>query len=291
MIRRKSSLLVAAATAISTVIVAAPAPAVAAEQDLTCRSAAVGVLPSGKLLNRTLENGRQIGMKRTRTELPFRPTSLGHAGWEEIDGGYRDYFVATARDGRPRVLAVTDKHARRSLNVRVGRFATTGFTPRLMAMGHVGSELLALEGSVLRQYKIRSSENGPVLRNPRVAKRKMDRLKTLAWYSRQSVGGVRTDIFLATTKAGALIQIRVPVRNPGNTKVVSVKRTGFKPYTDLSLSYCNDSRATALIVGINAKGNLARWFTLERQLAPRARNLTNHGLAAEGKNWRIRPAL
>ena len=291
MTRRKSSLLVAAATAISTLLVAAPAPAVAAEQDLTCRSAAVGVLPNGKLLQRHLENGRQVGVKTTGAELPFRPTTLGGAGWEEIDGGYRQYYVATASDGRPRVLVVTDKDARRTMSARAVRFATTGFTPRLLGMGVVGSELLALEGSVLRQYKIRSSENGPVLRNPRVAKRNMDRLKTLSWYSRQPVGGAKTDIYYATTKAGALIQIRVPVRNPGDTKVVRVKRTGFKPYTGLSLSYCNDSRANALIVGVNAKGNLARWFTLERQLAPRPANLTNQGLAAEGKNWRLRPVV
>jgi hypothetical protein len=291
MIRRKSSLLVAAATAISTVLVAAPAPASAAEEDLTCPGAAVGVLPNGKLLERRLENGRQVRVKTSGAELPFRPTTMGYAGWEKIDGGLRQYYVAAARDGRPRFLVVTDKDARRTMNVRAVRFASTGFTPRLMGMGFVGSELLALEGSVLRQYKIRSSENGPVLRNPRVAKRSMDRLKTLSWYSRQPVGGVKTDIYFATTKAGALIQLRVPVRNPGNTKVVTVKRTGFKPYTGLSLSYCNDSRATALIVGVNAKGNLARWFTLERQLAPRPKNLTNHGLAAEGRNWRLRPVV
>ncbi|HEX6248617.1 MAG TPA: hypothetical protein VFZ64_12160 [Nocardioidaceae bacterium] len=291
MTRRKTSLLVAAATALSTVLVTAPAPAVAAEEDLTCRSAAVGVLPNGKMLKRTLENGRQLQVKTTRTELPFRPRTMGYAGWEEIDGGLREYYLATARDGRPRFLAVTEKDARRTMSARVLRFATTGFTPRLMGMGHVGSELLALEGPVLRQYKIRSSDNGPVLRNPRVAKRNMDRLKTLSWYSRQRVGGVKTDIYLATTKAGALLQIRVPVRNPGNTRVITVKRTGFKPYTGLSLSYCNDTPATALIVGVNARGNLARWFTLERQLAPKAQNLTNHGLAAEGRNWKLRPVL
>lgn len=291
MTRRTSSLLVAAATAISTVLVAAPGPAVAAQEDLTCRSAAVGVLPNGKLLKRNLENGRQTGVKVTRAELPFRPTTMGYAGWEEIDGGYREYYVAAARDGRPRFLVVTDKDARRKMRARAVRFATTGFTPRLIGMGIAGPQLLALEGSVLRQYKIRSSQSGPVLRNPRVAKRNMDGLKTLSWYSRQSVGGVRTDIFLGTTKAGALVQIRVPVRNPGDTKIVRVKRTGFKRYTGLSLSYCNGSPATALIVGVNARGNLARWFTLERQLAPRPRNLTNHGPAAEGKNWRLRPAM
>jgi hypothetical protein len=291
MTRRKSSLLVAAATALSIALVATPAPAAAAEQDLTCHSGASGVLPNGKLMERKLENGRQVGVKTSGAELPFRPTTIGYAGWEEVDGGLRRYYVASARDGRPRFLVVTDKDARRTLDVRAARFATTGFTPRLMGIGFVGSELLALEGSVLRQYKIRSSDNGPVLRNPRVAKRNMDRLKTLSWYSRQPVGGVTTDIYYATTKAGALIQIRVPVRNPGETKVVRVKRTGFKPYTGLSLSYCNDTRATALIVGVNAKGNLARWFTLERQLAPRPANLTNHGLAAEGKNWRLRPVV
>jgi hypothetical protein len=169
MIRRKSSLLVAAATAISTVLVAAPAPAVAAE-DLTCRSAASGVLPNGKLLERTLENGRQTRVKKTGAELPFRPTTMGYAGWEQIDGGVRHYYVAAARDGRPRFLVVTDKNARRTLSARAVRFSTTGFTPRLMGMGFAGSELLALEGSVLRQYKIRAGENGPVLRNPRVAK-------------------------------------------------------------------------------------------------------------------------
>jgi hypothetical protein len=290
MIRRKSSLLVAAATAISTILVAAPAPAVAAE-DLTCRSGAAGVLPNGKLLERGLENGRQTRVKATGAELPFRPTTMGYAGWEQVDGGVRHYYVAAARDGRPRFLLVTDKDARRTLNARAVRFATTGFTPRLVGMGMVGSELLALEGSVLRQYNIAPSENGPVLRNPRVAKRNMDRLKTLSWYSRQPVAGVKTDIYYATTKAGALVQIRVPVKNPANTKVVTVKQTGFKPYTGLSLGYCNDSRATALIVGVNATGNLARWFTLEQQLAPRAKHLTNHGLAAEGKNWRLRPVV
>ena len=287
---RTTSLLLTAATALSAFLVAAPASSAAAEETLTCRGASVGVLPSGKLLNRIHENGRQTRVKTTRTELPFRPTTMGYAGWEQIDGGYREYYLAAARDGRPRMLVVTNKDARRRLGASVIRFAHTGFTPRLVGMGIAGPHLLALEGSVLRQYRVRSTDNGLVLRNPRVAKRNMDGLKTLSWYSRQSVAGVRTDIFLATTRSGALVQVRVPVRNPGDTRIVRVKRSGFKRYTGLSLSYC-DTRATALIVAVDARNNLARWFTLERQLAPRARNLTDHGLAAEGKNWRLRAVI
>ncbi len=190
------------------------------------------------------------------------------------------------------MLTVTDRTTRSTLRVDVARFATTGFTPRLFAMGSAGPQVVALEGGVLRQYKIRlDADNHLVMVNPRVALRHMDGLKTLSWYSRQLVGGVKKDIFYATTKAGALKQIRVPVANPGNANVLTVKRTGFDAFTGLSLGRCGDTPATAMIVGINANANRARWFTLGSQLSPSAGNLTDRGLAAEGRNWQIRPTV
>ncbi len=287
-VRRPSALLGAAA--ITTALVVVPT-ATATADELSCKSQAVGVMSTGKLLKRTVENGRQTAAKTSETKLPFRPNTLAWGGSEEVRGGYRSYFLATARDGRPRLLAVTDKQRRSTMSTQVTKFATTGFEPRLMALGNAGPEVLVLEGSVLKRYKIGATDSGLAMRGARTVLPRMSGLKTLSWYSRQRVSGVKQDIFYATTKSGSLKQVRVPVRRPANARVVTVKRGGFGAFTGLSLSYCNGDRSTAMIMGIDAAANEAKWYSLTRQNAPAGRNLTSHGLAAEGKNWRLRPTV
>ena len=107
-------------------------------------------------------------------------------------------------------------------------------------------------------------------------------LTTLAWDARTSVGGVKTDLLWATTKAGALKQIQIPVEDLSGSKVIMVKRTGFKDVTALSASFCNDEATHASLIAIEATNNRARWFTLEDQTTPETSNLINHGLIGKG---------
>lgn len=295
MLRRTSALLAAAATLVSTGLAAAPLPAATAAGSraaaLECRVTVTGVLPDGRLLSRDLHDARETQAKTSQRALPFRPTSLGVAGYEGSQGVFRVWYVATADAGRPRLVQVDDRLEEPRLRTTTTRLATSGFTPRLFASGTAGPHVLALEGSVLRQYRYRATDRGLEVVNGRVALRGMDGLATLSWYSRQELGGALQDIYYATTARGALKQLRVPVKNPAAARILTVKRTGFAGFSGLSLGHCGAGTSTAVIVGVDRRRNRARWFTLSEQRRPARVNLVDRGAAAPGKNWRLRATV
>lgn len=293
-IRAKIALATAAATALSTVVLAGPATAApsATQAGPTCEAQVLGVLPDGRFASRYVRNTQVVTQKRTGSALPYRPRSTAHLYSEQVSGGVRFHFAQTAPDGTPRHLRVTDKADRKTLGFGVSKMRNSGFDARLLTSGG-GTHTFAVErnGTFHRYVTYRNDRGRFFFGNPKRIPLNVSGLKTLSFYTRMKIGGVRSDVFYATTKTGALKQIRVPVRRPRNARAITVKRRGFASYTGLSLGACDGTVAKAFIIGINAKDNIAHRVVLRRQGSPKASNLSAKRRMDTGYSWKLRATL
>lgn len=291
MLRRTTVLLASFATAAAGLTVAVPAGAAEEEPAQACRTEFFGVAGNGNLVYRRVDDGRVVNAKRSAKQLSFRATNLAGVGYKKIPGGMRELFVATAADGRPRVLRTVRRAGQKRVAVRVERFRTRTFSPDLFAAGYGAKRVYTVEGRTLKQYTIRRNRRGRlVMANAQVLRARIGRIRTLSWFNRLKIDGRNQNVFLATTASGALKQIRVPVGQPGDLSVRLVKRRGFRPMTGLSLGLCGTG-TTGMVLGVMAGRDKARWFTIEDVYEPRAKNVTNRGLAARRQNWRLSPTV
>ena len=270
-------------------VVAAPATAAT---EVTCRAEVGGLTSGNKFLSRTVENGKVLKQKLTATSLPYRAGQMGIFSFTTISGGWRTAFSVIANDGRPRLLTVTNRDGSNTLQYSSKTMLNRNFQPRLFTNSG-GYHVFALDSlnRLQRLTTYRDSRGNLSFGNQQLVLRRMGNLKTLSFYNRQKIAGVNTDLLYATTKAGALVQVRVPVGRPGSAKVVTIKRAGFAQYTELSLSSCGSDRSTAYIIAVNATDNLARSYVLARQAQPSAVNLTGKGLVLGRYSWKLHAVL
>lgn len=292
--RTALALITATAAVLSTLgagAAATPATAAAAAAP-TCLAEVVGLTAGNKFVSRRMENGTVVRQKLTATAVPFRAKQMGFLEQATIKGGVRTSFIAIATDGRPRVLTVKDVNASRSLAQSSKRMTTSGFAPRLFTKS-IGPHAFALDdlNRLQRLVTYRDSDGNYFFGSARVALKGMGSLRTLSFYNRQKIAGVNTDVLYATTRTGALKQIRVPVRRPGNARVVTIKRTGFASFSELSLGACNHDLNTAFIIGVDPGHNLARSYVLRDQAHPSASNLTANGRVAPSYSWKLHAVL
>lgn len=290
--KTRRALALAATTAVLSTISAgaAVAPATAAAQ--TCRSQVVGLTGGNKVTYRGVENGKVAFQKFTATSLPFGAGQMGFLTTQAITGGEKTSFIAIAKDGRPRVLAVKNLNGSKSLSQSSTPMLTTGFGPRLFTKS-TGVHAFALNdlNQLRRLVTYRDSSGRLYFGTDQLVLKNMGNLKTLSFYNRQKIAGVNTDVLFATTKAGGLKQVLVPVARPGNARTVTLKSSGFAQYTAISLGRCNDDAGTAYIVGVDATHNLARSYVLRQQAQASGANLTYAGPVAPSYNWKLHAVL
>lgn len=284
--------LTAAAAVLSTIGFGAVVVPAAEAAEPSCRAMVVGLNPANKLLMRLVEDNKVIHKKATSSPLPYGSIQLGLLAGETIDGGWKNTYAAIAKDGRPRVLTTTDREGSNVIKHSSTRMLNKNFAPRLFTTSG-GFQVFALDGrNRLQRLTTYHNDSGRLFfGDDRVVLERMGGLKTLSFYSRQKIDGVKTDILYATTKAGALKQIRVPVRRPGNARVLTVKRSGFAHFTGLSLGRCDSDLSKVLVIGISKPRNVARSYVLTRALRPRAANLTDLGRVDKRYDWKLHATL
>lgn len=286
------ALVTAAAVALPVVgaeVAAAPA-ATAAE--LQCSAGVYGFTPKGKLLLRRVRNTTVVSHKSTSTPLSYRVTQLGFMWQDKAAGGYNTHLAAIAADGRPRALLIKDRDGSGTLQNSSRLMLNRNFEPRLFTNSG-GTEVFALDNlnRLQRLQTYRDDSGRFVFDNSRVVLRRMGGLKTLSFYNRQRIDGVNTDILYATTKTGALKQIRIPVRRPGDARGITVKRSGFGAFNGLVLGLCDGDVSKAFVIGVNARDNLAKSFVLRRAGHPSAANLTLMGRMDRRYTWKLHATL
>lgn len=284
--------LTAAAAVLSTIGSGAVVAPSAEAAEPNCRAMVVGINPANKLVMRLVEDNKVLQQKATSSPLPYGSIQLGVLTSETIDGGWRNTYTAIAKDGQPRVLTTTDREGSNAIKHSSTRMLNKNFAPRLFTTSG-GFHVFALDSQnrLQRLTTYRNDAGRLFFDDGRVALKRMGGLMTLSFYKRQKIDGVKTDILYATTKAGALKQIRVPVRRPGNARVLTVKRSGFAHFTGLSLGRCDDDLSKALVIGISKPRNLARSYVLTRALRPRAANLTDLGRVDKRYDWKLHATL
>lgn len=289
----------AVATVLTTVgLVTGTTPATAASTakstaavGLECGVNVFGVLPNGRFIRRELD-GVDVVRQTRSSPLPYRPRSIGFFGYRDIRGGIKTTFQAIVRDGRPRLLTITEHDASRRTTFSSRRMLNRQFEPRLFTNSG-GAHVFAVDrDNTLRRYVTYGTDRGRFFFDgARRVLRDARRLKTLTFYGRTNVGGVRTDILLATTRSGALRRIDVPVRRPGQTTTSRISGRGFGRYTGLSVGYCDYHVSTGFIVAIDARRSVAHRFILTNARDASSDRLSSGRRVARDYNWRVRATL
>ena len=168
------------------------------------------------------------------------------------------------------------------------RQAQTPLDPRLVAgSGRYYVYGIDSHGNLKRWTRLQDSAGNVWFGSPKLVARHMGGLKTLSYSWTYQINGGWKDVLYGTTRGGALKQVRIPWRSPGNVKITTIKKTGFAAYTGLSLSICNNNAKYLSIIAIDRVHNKARWYTLPGALAPRGSNLVRRGLVARSADWRL----
>jgi len=93
----------------------------------------------------------------------------------------------------------------------------------------------------------------------------------------------------ATTAEGALLQITVPLKKPGNETVKELLPSGYEGVTELSWSICNNKYEHIALAAIDPETGVGTWTTIQdSQDKPKA---TLQGEIKGGKGWKGVTAL
>jgi|GEM_PF-4754291 len=260
---------------------------------LSCHDLVTGFDADGHVVLRFITNGDMAREVVTERSFGFDVLDATMEGVSEGTEGGIDMNIGTiSRDGRPRWVYVdvygepirghtsfaqAKPFARRTPQQRLLTEAASYFVYMVDTRGR------------LNRWTTFETETGPYYYGkPMLIRRGMKGLRSLEWNGTMKVQGRRTDLVWATTRAGALIQIQIPVRKPEKNRVLFVKRRGFADVSGLSAGVCNNDKDIASLVTVERSNDRAKWFTLRRQTAPRSSPLVAQGRVARTSSWELR---
>ncbi|HET7736916.1 MAG TPA: hypothetical protein VFK52_13135 [Nocardioidaceae bacterium] len=256
---------------------------------LTCSTGVRGFTADGKMVSRGFANATLKSDKISGNSLPVVPRGISILSGKEIEGGFSETYTSINPDGRARLITLTQLTASETTTVSAKNMKNSGFYQRLLTSADSYYEYMVDGRGVLRRFTTTQDQRGRIsFEDPVVVRRKLGSLKSLTYAGAMRINDLRTDLLWGTTKKGALVQLRIPVKKLGQSSLRVVKRGGFADVTGLVPSYCNNKVSHVSLIAVEAANNRARWFTLRDQATPKAANLVNHGLIGEGLNWRIR---
>jgi hypothetical protein len=258
----------------------------AADARITCSTQVVGVTEDRKIIIRTLTNATIDEEKQSFGALPFDPSGTAFFEYHEIKHGYTMGIRAVNPHRRPAIFTVKQLNGKPNLTFTTKRMGPAHFTAGVFA-GSAGYYVFAVvHGTVTRWTTFKDRRGHLSYGDPRVVARSTN-LTTLSFTFRKKVPGGVSDVLWGTTRAGELVQLRVPIDDPRDSRLRIVKRRGFDDVSDISLGFCGGHASTLSIIAIDGSANEATWYTVRDQFAPRASNVTNRGLAGDGADWRI----
>lgn len=257
----------------------------------TCSTSVIGVLPSGKLLDRWVVNTTLKEERRTAAPLPYTPESMYSLFGEPTETGGVLHSIAHSVGQPAKLVDIIYTDGSPTITTKiVGRYRPTPKARTWANSGRFYGYAITPNGNLTRFTRFRDPDTGQYwMANPKTVKTGMSKIKAMSYSVTQTLtSGVKKDLLYATTRGGALLQIQVPWNTPGKPKVTTLKSTGFAAVTGLSLSFCNKALTIASIIAIEKGNNRARLWTLSSAYNPRPANLTRRPLVAPGAEWRLR---
>ena len=267
LLRMRAGVVVGAAALVVLPLVSVPLAGVATAADTpesaakkTCRVRVVGVDAEGQIVSRQVVNGAVSAVKSTASALTVDLDALGFYSLQQGGGKTTLRYVAVAADGVPRLVTVTDTAGSSTLDVATSRLDQAGFSPVLFADASDYRAYTVSAQGVLTQWYLTRHADGTVdfAHRTRLGTGYAG-LVSLQYGFRVDASGRAKDLLYATTSAGALRQIAVPIASPRKEKAFTLKATGYQGDTELSVGVCDKDVNHAMIVSVDPGRDVATW--------------------------------
>ncbi len=226
----------------------------------TCRVRVVGLDAGAHVVSRMVVNGAVSAAKASPGALPVDLDALGFYSLRQGGGSTTLRYVAVAADGVPRLVTVIDTGGSANLDVSTTSLDQTGFSPRLFADASDYRAYTVSAQGVLTQWYLTERRDGTTrfAHRTRLGAGYGD-LAALQYGFRLDAAGKAKDVLYATTTAGALRQIAVPIASPRQEKAVTLKAKGYLGDTELSVGVCDKDVDHPVIVSVDPTQDVATW--------------------------------
>jgi hypothetical protein len=293
----RRTVLTAVALVASSLVVGQPASAMeplgpgaggTSRAKLTCETGVVGVDSTRHVRYATVKNDEVVNLSRSKAKLPSDVTAWGYYDSESA-GGQRVLRLDAVTSKGPRRIAITFQGKKdRITGLAVSKYGPTRFKAREFADG-AGYFGYVVKGDKLVRWSLTRYSDGAIAwARPLTVRTGFKALRSLTATAFYEIKGVQKEVLYGTFEDGSLVQIQVPFKNPGKTKVRTLARSGYEGVREMSMSICNGTWDFHSIVAIDPVANTATWTTI-KDITGKAK-ATLHGPVTGGEDWNLSAA-
>jgi hypothetical protein len=269
---------------------AMPAPRLTAKAEPTCQTAVVGVDADKHVRVYTVRNNDVTNSKRSGKALPSRVTAWGFYDSADTKLGYLERLNAVTANGTPRRVTLGFKDGSDNISISSTKYDQDGFEPRLFADGHGYFAYTVNGAGKLQRWVLTRYRNGDIrfAQKVRIGGGYGD-LKALQASGTFKHNGSYREYLYATTAAGALQQIAVPLKKPTREKRRTLLSSGYAGFTELSWSYCNGDATHVSLIAVDPTAETATWTTVKNSVKRPVAKL--RGEITGGDRWDLSAVL
>lgn len=238
---------------------------------ITCRGRVLGVTADRHVVSYSIDNGEVVGTRISNDRLRFRATAMGYRS--SMSTERKGVFDANlmADDGVPRRVQMTSPAKNDNIRLDTSRYDQRRFGPSLFADGYTHFAYTAGAGRLTRWTLTKYPDGDVRYADPRRIATNLGLTSLQTGYLFKKDGVWREHLY-ATTRSGALQQIVVPLENPGNERIRTLRTSGYEGVTELSWALCNDNVKHTLLFAVDPVADTATWTTVNRSTTdPRTR--------------------
>lgn len=293
---RRHAVLTTLALATSTLVLAQPAqamrpldaqPSRERAVKLDCPTAIFSVDSNGRLGYDEVDNDKVTKSSRSKKKLGFDVT-----GWGYYDSAKRTIkFDAVTDQGTPRRVSATVSTKGKIALTGSTKYAQGTFKPRLFADNYGFYAYTVDKQGKLARWILTRYPNGRVKFAQKVTLGSgFDDLTSLQSSAIYKIKGSEREVLYATTAAGALVQLVVPVKKPTALKQKTLVSTGYAGVSEISWTYCNDKGDYHSLIAVDGTAGTATWTTIKDALDGKPKAVLQ-GPVSGGKGWDLVAAV
>jgi hypothetical protein len=269
---------------------AMPAPRLSAKAEPSCNTAVVGVDGDKHVRVYTVQNNDVTNAKRSGKALSFRVTAWGFYDSQDTKPGYIERLNAVTADGTPRRVTLGFKDGSDKISSSSTRYDQDGFEPKLFADGHGYFAYTVNRAGKLQRWALTRYRDGDIRFAQKVTiGGGYGDLRSLQASGTFKHNGSYREYLFATTAAGALQQIAVPLKKPRREKRRALLSTGYAGVTEMSWSYCNGDPTHISLIAVDPTAEVATWTTVRNSVKRPVAKL--RGEVTGGDRWDLTAVL
>lgn len=269
---RHRAVLTALALIAPTLVLAVPAAAVPPLDDARsserakkpkCATGLVIATSDRRVRYDIVEQDKVTASRRARGKLGFKVRAWGF--YNDIDGKKTDVFqlnAVTSKGERKVSLSFTGN---KPIGLSSTPYTNTrGFKPVLFADGYTYYAYIVTRSGQLQRWTLTRFSSGKVRYASRqVLARGLSELTSLQATTTFKLKGSHREVLYGTTAEGALLQLTIPLKNPGRTKIRTIIEGGLEGVTELAWSTCNGDLDHTSLIAVDPEAGHARWVTVK----------------------------